>query len=139
MALRCGKCQYRAKRTDGYRCNYCLITGRTRRAVPPERCRNFQAGDRIEPKSAEEEALREAARKKEKKPRAPGAGAKPRFDWEEARRLYDRGANDGQIGRALGCRPQAVRSWRKRRGLPANTTPGGNRTAPAADGGSEET
>ncbi len=22
MALRCGKCQYRAKRTDGYRCNY---------------------------------------------------------------------------------------------------------------------
>lgn len=136
---RCGKCRYRAKRTDGYRCNYCLITGHTRRAAPPERCRYFRAGNRIEPKSAEADRLRAVIREKEKRPRAPGAGAKPRFDWDEARRLYDRGANDGEIGRVLGCRPQTVKSWRKRRGLPANTAPGGNRTAPAADGGSEET
>ena len=55
-------------------------------------------------------------------------GPKPKYDWEEARRLYGQGANDGQIGRALGCRPQLVCAWRRRWGLPANSMVGSHGT-----------
>ena len=149
MARKCERCRFRAKPTDGYGCNYCVITRHTRLAVPAGRCRCFWEGPRIEPGSAEALAVRaeverrrsqggvtaggyrfdwEAVRKPRRAP-APrkGAGPKPKYDWDAARAMYDRGANDGQISRALGCRPQLVCAWRRREGLPARDVAGGRR------------
>ena len=149
MARKCERCRFRAKPTDGYGCNYCVITRRTRLAVPAERCRCFWAGARLEPGSEEAMAVRaeverrrsqggvtaggyrfdwEAVRKPQQAtgPRK-GAGPKPKYDWEAARAMYGRGANDGEISRALGCRPQVVCGWRRREGLPARCAVGGRR------------
>ncbi|WP_418725396.1 hypothetical protein [Dysosmobacter sp.] len=44
---RCERCAFRAPEGADYRCDYCAVTGRTRLAVPPEKCRHFQAGELI--------------------------------------------------------------------------------------------
>ena len=45
---KCGECIYRAHKYAPYSCNYATITGKTRKAVPPEKCRKFKAGERME-------------------------------------------------------------------------------------------
>ena len=40
--IRCPECRYRAAKFSDYTCDYAGITGHTRRAVPPERCRHFE-------------------------------------------------------------------------------------------------
>ena len=62
-----------------------------------------------------------------KRKRKSGSGAKPKYDWEKARQLYDQGWNDGQISREIGCTPHTVCGWRQKEGLPANTVVGGRR------------
>lgn len=42
-----------------------------------------------------------------------------KFDREEARRLYDEGRNDSEIGRILGVSPTSIRVWRLRTKLPS--------------------
>lgn len=135
---RCERCIYRSAPGMPYRCNYAAITGHTRKAVPPGRCRKFREGERIDPDKREPRSTpdkkREACAPEQKarngmprrQQRTPGP--KPKYDWEEARRLYGQGANDGQIGRALGCRPQLVCAWRRRWGLPANSMVGSHGT-----------
>jgi hypothetical protein len=56
--------------------------------------------------------------KESKKVRRPGA--KPMFDWDRGRELYDQGANDREIARALGTTPPSVCRWRSQAGLPSN-------------------
>ena len=47
--IRCPGCRYRAAPTAGYLCDYAGITGKTRRCVPPEKCRHFEPGESIAP------------------------------------------------------------------------------------------
>ena len=114
---RCERCAFQAPEGADYRCDYCAITGRTRLAVPPEKCRHFQAGKRIgrcrekpEPSSAD---------------RAKAGGPKPKYDWGRGRALYDQGKNDREISRVLGCDPHTVYQWRRKLGLRANAGPRG--------------
>lgn len=108
--IRCPECIYRAAKFSEYACDYAGITGHTRRAVPPERCKHFEPG----------------------KPLAGARGEKPkgrpicinpvrrrtRYDWEKAKRLYDQKWSDPKIADAMGCRVQSVWEWRKREKLP---------------------
>ena len=41
-----------------------------------------------------------------------------KFDWEEARKLYDAGASDQKIGQQLGCSAVTVFQWRRKNDLP---------------------
>ena len=120
---RCGKCVFRAKPLAQHTCDYFAITGHTRKAVPPEKCRNFREGERIDPER--KGIVIDQSPPLESRKRAPGGGAKPKYDWAKARKLYEQGLNDGEIGRAIGCGCHAVFSWRKKNNLPANTAPGG--------------
>ena len=119
----CKKCVFRTEYYAAHLCDYASITGRTRKAEPPEQCTHFKEGTRIEkPEYRMLEKLGEVIKK-----RAPGGGAKPKHDWEMAETLYKKGYNDGEISRVMGLRPQAVQAWRKRNDLPANTVSGGRR------------
>lgn len=120
---RCGKCVFRAKPLAQNTCDYFAITGHTRKAVPPEKCRHFREGERIEPER--KGIVIDQSPPLDARKRAPGGGAKPKYDWAKARKLYEKGLNDGEIGRAIGCGCHAVFSWRKKNNLPANTAPGG--------------
>lgn len=123
MTPDCGTCMFR---TEGYalhKCDYAAITGKTRMAEPPENCTHYKKGPKIE--AGMYKVLQEAEDAGRK--RAPGAGAKPKHDWDLALRLYKKGYNDGEISRVMGLRPQAVQAWRKRKKLPANTVSGGRR------------
>ena len=119
----CKKCIFRAKSYDPHRCNFLFVTGHTRKAEPPETCKDFREGARMEQR--EYLLLQEGLQEKAKRQRAPGAGKKEKFDWSIARRLYDEGKNDGEIGKAMGINPRSVKSWRNRNDLPANTGTGG--------------
>lgn len=121
--LKCGKCIFRGKAYDVVGCDYATITGKTRKAQPAEKCTFFIAGARMEPEEYRNLHGEEIKPRK----RLPGGGAKPKYDWEWAKELYDRGLNDGEIGRVMGIRPQTISLWRGRNRLPANTTPGGRR------------
>lgn len=123
--VRCGKCMFRAKPLAQNTCDYFAITGHTRKAVLPEKCRHFRAGERIEPERCETSPNGAPARTQQSGPggerRSKGAnevfaaggngtkrtlrrrGAKPKYDWAKARKLYEKGLNDGVIGRAIGC------------------------------------
>lgn len=46
---RCAQCVYRAAELAQNRCDYAVVTGRTRRAQPAASCTFFQAGKRIFP------------------------------------------------------------------------------------------
>lgn len=47
-----------------------------------------------------------------------------KIDKAAALKLHKEGKNDGEIARAFGCTPAAVRFWRKSYGLPPNCAPG---------------
>lgn len=128
---RCGKCVFRAKPLAQNTCDYFAITGHTRKAVPPEKCRNFREGERIDPER--KGIVIDQSPLLNSRKRAPGGGAKPKYDWAKARKLYEQGLNDGEIGRAIGCRCHAVFSWRKKNHLPANDIPGGRRAKRPAE------
>lgn len=116
---KCDRCVYRAQTGADYRCNYFGITGHTRLAVSPEKCRHFREGERIERLRGRTELPGRAAAKQR------NAGkSHPRYDWSQGKVLYDQGMNDGEISRELGCRQGAVLAWRKKMGLPANVAPG---------------
>lgn len=119
---RCERCAFRAPAGADYRCDFCAITGRTRLAAPPEKCRDFLEGKRIDRSQVKMGPLGEAVSGEQKK---RGGGPKPKYDWERGRRLYDQGKNDGEIGRELGCAPHTVCQWRRKLGLRANAAPGG--------------
>lgn len=87
--IRCPECRYRAAKFSDYTCDYAGITGHTRRAVPPERCRHF------EPEQPPEAAKRA-------KPKGPAIAINPsrrrtRYDWEKAKMLYDQKWSDSKI------------------------------------------
>lgn len=108
--IRCPECRYRAAKFSDYTCDYAGITGHTRRAVPPERCRHF-----------EPEQPLEAA--KRAKPKGPAIAINPsrrrtRYDWEKAKTLYDQKWSDSKIAAAMGCDVNSVLAWRKREKLP---------------------
>ena len=114
--VRCGKCMFRGKAGAPYRCDYCYITGTTRKAQSAEKCRFFRAGERIEPERwaamAAQERLRAAEDQK------PKIGKPRKCDWDQARKLYDQGLSDEEIGQAIGCKRSTVCTWRKKNNLP---------------------
>ena len=103
-------------------CDYATITGRTRKAQPPEECTYFVKGGRIEPAKYDPVLIAQRKNKNRKK-----AGVKPKHDWEYGKSLYERGFNDGEIARKMNITPQVVCQWRQRNDLPANTNSGGRR------------
>lgn len=108
-AVRCAQCIYRAGPYAGYTCDYAAITGHTRKAVPASRCRHFQEGDPVRRPPAETDGgIR--------RPEAPQKRRK-RYDWSQAKPLYDAGKTDKEIARDMGCSYQAVFDWRHREGL----------------------
>ena len=44
------------------------------------------------------------------------------FDWELALRMYQAGAPDGAIARAIGCSVESVRQWRNKQGMIPNAS-----------------
>ena len=118
----CNTCIYRAV-NRAWKCNFESIIGRTRRAVPAKRCKEYKKGDPVQRNSFElMEKLRRAenAEKTQRKPQGP----KEKYDWSIAKRLYDEGKNDGEISRVMGCTPGVVHQWRVRNKLPRNTNVG---------------
>lgn len=108
--IKCPECIYRAAKFSEYACDYAGITGHTRRAVPPERCKHFEPGKPL-------------AGTRGEKPKGRPICINPvrrrtRYDWEKAKRLYDQKWSDPKIADAMGCRVQSVREWRKREKLP---------------------
>ena len=107
--IKCPECIYRAAKFAEYACDYAGITGHTRRAVPPERCKHFEPGK-----------IREEMRGE--RPKGPALSINPsrrrsRYDWEKAKKLYNQKWSDRKIADAMGCRVQSVREWRKREKL----------------------
>lgn len=49
----------------------------------------------------------------------------PQEEEKERRKLYDQGLTDQEIAESLYLSKHAVYNWRRRRGLPANSTQGG--------------
>jgi hypothetical protein len=119
---KCERCTFRAPVGADYRCDYCAITGQTRLAAPPEQCRHFRAGARIERTQEKKAAFVEATPRPKVR---HGGGPRPKYDWGYGRALYDQGKNDVEISRELGCDPNTVHRWRRKLGLPANAGPGG--------------
>ncbi len=118
---KCERCMFRAQAGAAYQCDYCAITGHTRLAAPPETCRHFQAGARIERNQENKAAFVEAT----PRPKVRRGGSQPKYDWGYGRALYDQGKNDVEISRELGCAPDTVHRWRRKLGLPANAGPRG--------------
>lgn len=119
---RCERCAFQAPAGADYRCDYCAITGHTRRAAPPEKCRDFLEGKRIDRSRVKMGPLGEGMHGETAK---KSGGPKPRYDWERGKVLYDRGKNDVEISRELGCDPHTVYQWRRKLGLRANAGPRG--------------
>lgn len=120
---KCERCVFRAPANASYRCDYCAATGRTRLAVPPEKCRHFRAGDPSERTAEEPEQPAKRAAK-----RRHAGNSKPRYDWERGKELYDQGLSDATIAKELGCHPNTVLAWRKRRALGPTRPPAGDQT-----------
>ena len=111
MKERCGKCIYRAAKFEVYQCDYASITGKTRKAVPAERCRHFRPGDPVE-SPAKTVHLKNSKTFRQRRPR------RAVYDWGRGRKLYDAGTPDSGIAKELGCSAGAVQDWRRRNGLP---------------------
>ncbi len=62
-----------------------------------------------------------AWRKSNHLPPVSRGGKEPEIDRKKMRELYDQGMFDSQIAHELGCSDSAVRHWRMRAGLPAQT------------------
>ena len=118
---RCDKCVFRMEPGKLWKCNYEGVTGHTRKAQPADKCTFFIEGPRIEDRHKLTDRLRTMDEKR------PKGGAKQKYDWTIAEKLYAKRANDGEISRAVGCPVHTVLSWRKRNNLPANTEPGGQK------------
>lgn len=129
MAIKCPKCIFRANKFAPYTCDYASITGKTRGAMPAEQCIHFASGERIEErtdivvsekspplKDKKEKTVIQTERKERK--------SSWKFDWDMAKRLYDAGMNDHEIGKEIGASASTVMSWRKRRKLRANAVAG---------------
>lgn len=82
---KCEQCIFRAQAGATYRCDYCAITGHTRLAAPPEKCRHFQAGARIERTQENKAAFVEAT----PRPKVRRGGSRTKYDWGYGRALYD--------------------------------------------------
>lgn len=118
---KCERCTFRAQAGAAYRCDYFAITGHTRLAAPPEKCRHFQTGARIERTQEKKAAFVEAT----PQTKVRRGGSKTKYDWGYGRALYDQGKNDVEISRELGCDTNTVHRWRRKLCLPANAGPGG--------------
>lgn len=121
---KCHECIFRGDGFTCVGCDYFTITGHVRGAVPAEECTHFRKGDRMT--KGEYRLLQDVLREKPKRKRNPGAGAKLKYDWDLARKMYDTGCNDGEIARKLGCVSSTVRTWRIQNNLPAHATVGGS-------------
>lgn len=113
---KCRRCVYRARPGAGYQCDYATVTGHTRRAVPPAKCRKFREGKRIAIPKEEMTEIKEPQKKEKRR----GGGSAPRIDWDRGRELYGQGKSDVQIGEALKCDRHTVYLWRKTQGMPPN-------------------
>lgn len=123
---RCHECMFRGDGNDLVGCDYATITGHVRGAIPPEECTHFRKGERMT--KAEYKLLQDALMgRTEKKQRAPGGGRDEKYDWSVAEKMHAEGKNDGDIARVMGVRRTLVLAWRKRNGLKANTTMGGQK------------
>lgn len=108
---RCDTCLYQDRRT--FTCDFFLMTGMRRRS-PVDDCERWtdRDGRNHIPHLV---VAKEPAKKQEKKP-IPLA--------EKIMPLYERGMNDAQIARAVGCNKVTVWLWRDKRGLPSNARRG---------------
>lgn len=109
LRCKCASCIFRAAENMDYLCDFALLTGHTRQAVPPELCEHFEPGEPLESK-------------RNARTKGPGIAINPsrrktRYDWEKAKKLYDQKWSDPKIADAMGCRVQAVLMWRKREKL----------------------
>ena len=124
MGSKCDSCVFRAGKGEPNHCDYAALTGRTRKAEPPERCTHRIEGKRLETREEANRLLDSQAKTPKKKEPAKATKEIKRIDWELGRKLYDEKQSDAEIAEALGCTSSAVTGWRKRRGLPPNHTKG---------------
>ena len=107
---KCLGCEFSSGRSD-YLCNYCGITGKTRKAQPPEECTYFRPMHHL--RKLVEKVM-------EEKPEPEVKNRLEKYDWSIGRELHAMGLNDGMIAKTLGCKSHTVYLWRKRNGLPPN-------------------
>lgn len=94
---KCRSCCYRTRPGLMYKCDYASMTGHTRLAVPPNKCKHYKPeGD------------------------VPVRKTRARPDWKAAMVFYEQGMNDAEIAGRLGCSHFTVQSWRHRNKLHAN-------------------
>ena len=135
--LKCGKCVFRSG-MKAFRCNYAEITGRPRKAQPPEKCTYFLEGNRREAPMEDRRGILPW-----KKPEQPAAAEVRRqtsragedLDWGLARELWEKGYSDWAISLQIGCTTRTVTSWRTRNKLKGN---GSHRQIPPPEGGETE-
>lgn len=94
---KCATCVYRTRPGLLYKCDYASMTGHTRLAVPPEKCRHYTPEGK-----------------------APERKTRTRPDWDAAMILWERGMNDAEIAAQMGCSRYTVQGWRYRNKLHAN-------------------
>ena len=112
----CWKCIYRGRlQKEGFECNYCFLTGHSRLArTSPEQ------------RAAGECPVREEGKQRKGVPQKGLARSYPfKVDRIKLRTLYDRGLNDAEIAREIGCSESTVFNWRHENELPANAKKGG--------------
>lgn len=106
--------------TGGIRtCEYLMDTGHSRmvQCPPGKGCTVRENGKRVRDTSAFHEPIsKNSAEHSRQRKRC--------FDVEKAKQLYREGRNDGEIGRALGCKSGTIQAWRVAQGLKANAKPG---------------
>lgn len=121
----CAKCIYRSKR--GETCNFFFITGATRNSqnaplLPGGGCRLKRTERRKEnevyPKWNVYTGQYQGAANFSDETRSQLA--QKEIDYEQVKRLYDRGFSDREIARRAGIDKKSVYSWRKRLGLESN-------------------
>lgn len=115
----CTKCVFRAVNRM-WLCNYETVTGHTRLAVPPERCKHFKEGEPARQTGFE---LLEKLRRAENQENRRKSGPKEKYDWSIAKKLHEQGKSDSEIAEVMGCYASVVRLWRKRSNLPINIKP----------------
>jgi len=115
---RCEECVYRGYNMSQNRCDFALLTGRTRKAQPPEKCSYFIPGPRLVSTHVTLPG-EEAAYVK-----ATGLRPRTKYDWDAVMCLYRKGMNDGEISRETGIPKRTVHGWRYRNHLPSNAGTG---------------
>lgn len=125
--MSCRGCIYRAAPFAGYKCDYLLLTGRSR-GCPIEGCTKRETEGtpwRTRPRpvtlpgSLPPDKL--GSRTPLHQARAEQPAVRLSFDGNKALNLYLAGKSDREIAGALGgVTKNCIRAWRQRRGLPGN-------------------